>query len=68
MYGALEFLEENKDELRWCSIEGYDVCPCKSKDVNGRLYYGEAYYKYWSSDMEQVTDNTDADTFIPVTI
>lgn len=68
VHGALTFLEENKDELRWCSVEGYDVCPCYEGDEGGRLYHGMTYFKYWTPEREQITNNTDEDTFIAVTI
>lgn len=44
--GAREWIEKNKDTLRWASLMTLDACPCDEDDIGGKLFYGMKHSEY----------------------
>ena len=53
---AKEWAKANRDDLRWYTIEAYDICPCRNDDLKGQMFYGVTYSEYWSPDERKKTD------------
>jgi len=66
--GAQHWVAVNINELRWYSIEAYDVLPCWVGDTEGQLFYGMTYSEHWELDTEPVIYTADGDSFVKVTL